>query len=72
MTSYTDPSWSPLFSLCSAVILVDGGVLSHAAVVAREMKIPCVVGIKSALSLHGKTVTINGGKGTVVISTKSK
>jgi hypothetical protein len=38
VTSYTDPSWSPLFSLCSAVILVDGGVLSHAAVVAREMK----------------------------------
>ncbi len=67
VTSYTDPSWSPLFSLCSAVVLVDGGVLSHAAVVAREMKIPCVVGIKSALSLNGKTITVNGSKGLVTI-----
>jgi phosphohistidine swiveling domain-containing protein len=67
VTTYTDPSWSPLFSLCSAVILVDGGVLSHAAVVAREMKIPCVVQIKSALQLGGKTITINGSRGTVRI-----
>jgi phosphohistidine swiveling domain-containing protein len=67
VTSYTDPSWSPLFSLCCAVVLVDGGVLSHAAVVAREMKIPCVVGIKSALSLHGKTITVNGSKGFIEV-----
>lgn len=70
VTKYTDPSWCPLFSLASAVVLVDGGVLSHAAVVAREMGIPCVMQIKDAISLSGKTIVVDGTNGVVVVSQK--
>ena len=67
VTKYTDPSWCPLFSLASAVVLVDGGVLSHAAVVAREMKIPCVMQIKDALSLDNQQIIVDGSNGLVKI-----
>lgn len=64
VTRYTDPSWTPLFSLACAVVLVDGGILSHAAVVARELKLPCVVQIKQAMGLNG-VIVVDGSKGTV-------
>jgi phosphohistidine swiveling domain-containing protein len=40
----TRPAWIPLFSTVSAVVADTGGVLSHSAIVAREYRIPCVVG----------------------------
>ena len=68
VTAYTDPSWGPLFDLCGAIILTQGGSLAHAAVVAREMHIPAVVQVRNALTiLAGKTVTIDGNRGSVTI-----
>ncbi len=44
----TDPSWTPLFTLASGVIVEVGGVLSHASTVAREYGIPALANVKHA------------------------
>jgi pyruvate,water dikinase len=63
----TMPPWTPLFGIASAVVTDHGGVLSHTAIVAREYRIPAVVGTKVATSLikDGQKVTVDGGAGTV-------
>ena len=44
----TDPSWTPLFTLASGVIVEVGGVLSHASTIAREYGLPAVANVKHA------------------------
>lgn len=63
----TDPAWTPLFGVAAAVITETGGVLSHAAIVAREYRIPAVVGIAGALTriISGTTLLVDGTNGTV-------
>jgi pyruvate,water dikinase len=63
----TMPPWTPLFGIAAAVVTDHGGVLSHTAIVAREYRIPAVVGTKVGTGLieDGQTVTVDGGKGTV-------
>lgn len=63
----TMPPWTPLFALASAVVTDHGGVLSHTAIVAREYRIPAVVGTKLATALvkDGQTITVDGSEGTV-------
>jgi pyruvate,water dikinase len=65
----TDPAWAPIMFVSSALVVEIGGLLSHAAVVAREMGIPCVMGIPDATSrLHtGDLCRIDGDAGTVEI-----
>lgn len=63
----TNPSWTPLFAIAAAVVADAGGVLSHAAIVAREYGIPAVmavVGATQALS-DGEPVEVDGAAGTV-------
>ena len=63
---FSDISWSPIFSKAGAIISESGGLLSHAAVVAREYKIPAVVGVKNAFSIpEGSQVIIDGYKGII-------
>ncbi|QFY09549.1 pyruvate, phosphate dikinase [Nonomuraea phyllanthi] len=64
---FTDPAWTPLLRIAAGVVTETGGVLSHAAIVAREQAIPAVLGIRGATSrLHdGTLVTIDGTIGTV-------
>lgn len=64
---FTDPAWTPLLRIVAGVVTETGGVLSHAAIVAREHAIPAVLGIPNATSrLHDDTViTIDGTTGTV-------
>ena len=59
----------PLFSIASAVVADTGGVLSHCAIVAREMGIPAVVGTQMATSMitTGQMITVNGDDGTVLL-----
>jgi phosphohistidine swiveling domain-containing protein len=66
-------SWIPLFTIAAAVIADVGGVLSHAAVVAREFGVPAVVGTGSALDLlvEGELVEVDGSAGTVRRVTKT-
>jgi pyruvate,water dikinase len=63
----TDPSWTPLFLVASAVVLEVGGPLSHAAIVAREFGLPAVLNVRdSTRSLaEGETVTVDGNEGRV-------
>jgi pyruvate,water dikinase len=63
----TDPAWTPLFRLAAGVVTETGGVLSHAAIVAREFGIPAVVGAGSAMThlSDGVPVTVDGALGTI-------
>ncbi|MFG2044638.1 PEP/pyruvate-binding domain-containing protein [Dactylosporangium sp. NPDC048998] len=63
----TDPAWTPLFRLAAAVVTETGGVLSHAAIVAREFGIPAVVGAGEAMAslTDGAPVTVDGTAGTI-------
>lgn len=65
--AYTDPAWTPLLRIVSGVVTETGGVLSHAAIVARERGIPAVLGVAGAMTEIGAGVpiTIDGGLGTV-------
>ena len=64
---YTDPAWTPLLRLAAGVVTEVGGVLSHAAIVAREQRIPAVLGVDGATTglPDGGTVTVDGDAGTV-------
>jgi pyruvate,water dikinase len=62
-----DPGWAPILACAGAVVLDIGGVLSHGAVVARELGIPCVVNVKvgTEMAVSGSTVTVDGSAGDV-------
>jgi pyruvate,water dikinase len=64
---FTDPGWTPLFRIAAAVVTETGGVLSHAAIVAREHGIPAVLGVPHATTrIHdGTRITVDGTQGTV-------
>jgi pyruvate,water dikinase len=64
---HTDPAWTPLFTIASAVVTEVGGVLSHAAIVAREVGIPAVLAVPHATELltPASVVTVNGTTGRV-------
>jgi len=63
----TDPGWVPLFPSISGLLVERGSPLSHSAVVAREMGIPTVVGLRglTALIKDGDRVRMDGAAGTV-------
>jgi len=63
----SNPSWVPLFAIAGGLITNTGGVLSHAAVVAREFALPAVVGTGDATSriADGRLVEIDGTTGLV-------
>lgn len=65
----TAPSWTPLFATASAVVTDTGGILSHCAVVAREYRIPAVVGTGEATALlrDGQEIEVDGDAGVVRI-----
>jgi pyruvate,water dikinase len=65
----TLPPWTPLFATISGVVADTGGILSHCAIVAREYRIPCVVGTAFGTSVikDGMTLTVDGSKGIVRI-----
>jgi pyruvate,water dikinase len=63
----TDPSWVSLMFLSAALVVDIGGLMSHAAVVARELGIPCVMNTKTGTEMlrTGDIVRVDGGAGTV-------
>jgi phosphohistidine swiveling domain-containing protein len=64
---HTDPGWIALFSNASAIVVERGSLLSHSAIVARELGIPCVVGLKGAMEwlATGDRIEVDGLAGTV-------
>ena len=70
VTSRTDPGWVPLYPSCSGLLIERGSLLSHSAVVARELGLPTIVGISGGLLLKLKTgqrVRMDAGKGEIRI-----
>jgi pyruvate,water dikinase len=63
----SNPGWVPLFSIAAGFVTDTGGVLSHAAVVAREFGLPAVVGLGDATTriADGRIVEIDGAAGLV-------
>jgi len=63
----TDPGWVPLYPAVSGILIERGSILSHSAVVAREMGIPTIVGINGLLKhvQDGDTVTMDGSSGII-------
>lgn len=62
----TTPDCVPQMKMASAIITERGGSTCHAAIVSRELSIPCVVGALGATKLHdGHEVTVDGGEGVV-------
>lgn len=63
----TNPDWLPTIRRAAALVTDTGGMTCHAAIVARELGVPCVVGTRTATAdLHdGTTVTVDGTRGTV-------
>ncbi len=65
----TDASWGPLFLAAGAVVVETGSVISHAAIVSRELGIPAVVSVANVTQRigHGTTITVDGNTGTVTV-----
>lgn len=74
VTDMTDPDWEPIMKIASAIVTDKGGRTCHAAIVSRELGIPCVVGTGkgSILIKSGRPVTVNcaGGETGVVYDGK--
>ncbi|MEX1104620.1 MAG: PEP-utilizing enzyme [Ilumatobacteraceae bacterium] len=65
----TDPSWAPLFLSVGGVVVNVGAVGSHAAIVSRELGVPCAVSVQQATSRipEGALISVDGSTGTVTI-----
>jgi len=69
VTTFTDPSWTPLFVSVKALVTEVGGLMTHGAVIAREYGLPAVVGVENATKLikDGQRIRVNGSDGYVEI-----
>ena len=65
---FSDASWNALFLRAGAIVAESGGMLSHSAILARELGVPAVVSVRGALALDdGMLVTVDGLDGTVSV-----
>lgn len=67
--SMTTTDYMPIFKKVSAIITDEGGITCHAAIVSRELNIPCIIGTKIATKVFhdGQLVEVDANKGTVQI-----
>ncbi|MFH2018705.1 MAG: phosphoenolpyruvate synthase [bacterium] len=65
VTRITDPDWEPIMRMAGAIVTEQGGKTSHAAIVSRELGIPCLVGASKARQLvkNGQQVTVSCAEG---------
>ncbi|MFJ8896550.1 PEP/pyruvate-binding domain-containing protein [Leifsonia sp. NPDC102414] len=65
---FTNPTWTPLFSIAAAVVVDSGGAASHAAIVAREVGIPAIMGTGNGTRIlsDGQRVLVDAERGIVV------
>lgn len=69
VTSFTDPSWTPLFVAIKGLVTEVGGLMTHGAVIAREYGLPAVVGVEHATTLirDGQRIRVHGSEGYIEI-----
>jgi pyruvate,water dikinase len=67
VTKMTDPDWVPLMKKAAAIVTDEGGMTSHAAIVSRELGIPCIVGTGNATKVlaGNPEVTVDASRGVV-------
>ncbi|MGB3565607.1 MAG: phosphoenolpyruvate synthase, partial [Priestia megaterium] len=67
VTSFTDPSWTPLFVGIKGLVTEVGGLMTHGAVIAREYGLPAVVGVENATRLikDGQRIRVHGTEGYI-------
>lgn len=67
VTSFTDPSWTPLFVSIKGLVTEVGGLMTHGAVIAREYGLPAVAGVEYATKLikDGQRIRVNGTEGYI-------
>ncbi len=67
VTGMTDPDFVPFMKMASAIVTDKGGITSHAAIVSRELNIPCVVGTEIATQIMktGKEYTVDSRNGVI-------
>jgi pyruvate,water dikinase len=63
----TDPGWAMLFPAAAGVLVQRGSLLSHSAIVARELGIPCIVSVSGLLDSvqDGQWLEMDGAAGTI-------
>ena len=69
VTRQTDPGWACVFFLARGLVIERGGMLSHGAIIARELGIPAVVGVRNATQriANGSRISLDGDRGVVDI-----
>jgi phosphoenolpyruvate synthase/pyruvate phosphate dikinase len=69
VTTFTDPSWTPLFVAISGLVTEVGGLMTHGAVIAREYGLPAVVGVENATRRirDGQRIRVHGTDGYIEI-----
>ena len=72
MASMTAPDYVPAMRMAAAVVTDEGGITCHAAVIARELNKPCIIGTKSATQIikTGDVVEVDADNGIVTILEK--
>jgi len=65
VTDMTDPDWEPIMKMASAIVTNRGGLTSHAAIVSRELGVPCIIGTVKATEIlkNGEEVTVDCSTG---------
>ncbi len=74
VTEITDPDWEPIMKIASAIITEKGGRTSHAAIVSRELGVPCIVGTVNATRVlkNGQEITVDCSSGKDGVAYKGK
>jgi pyruvate,water dikinase len=72
VATMTSPDWVPTMRRAAAVVTDSGGTTCHAAIVSRELGIPCIVGTRNATTVlrDGEEVTVDSGRGNVIAGAK--
>tara|TARA_B100000949_G_C14279347_1_gene451096 strand:- start:674 stop:2992 length:2319 start_codon:yes stop_codon:yes gene_type:complete len=67
VTRMTTPDWMPIIKKSAAIITQSGGATAHAAIVSRELGIPCIVGVKDVTTVlqSGQEITVDGSSGCI-------
>ena len=66
---YSNPGWTPVYTVAAGLVTEEGGLLSHGSIIARERGLPAVIQVRDATRLlrDGQRVRVDGDRGSVLI-----
>jgi phosphoenolpyruvate synthase/pyruvate phosphate dikinase len=67
VTNQTTPEFVPVMKKAAAIITEQGGITSHAAIISRELKVPCIIGVKNATNafMNNETIEVDATNGII-------